>query len=99
MKKLFLSNQELTELKTETISDDEDENQNRKKRVKKLNKRKKRVLKQDKNDVNTVFQEEVSIEEKNKLKNSGIRISPKGIKILKFSSKVREFVIQCIPLK
>ncbi len=67
IKNNLISNQELTELKTEKISGDEDENQNRKKRVKKLNKRKKRVLKQDKNDVNTVFQEEESIQEKNKL--------------------------------
>ena len=35
----------------------------------------------------------------NKLKNNGINISAKGIKNLKFSSKVREFVIQDIPLK
>ena len=35
----------------------------------------------------------------NKLKNKGINISAKGIKILKFSSKVRELVIQDIPLK
>ena len=32
--------------------------------------------------------------EKNKLKNSGTNIRPNGIKNLKFSSKVREFVIQ-----
>ncbi len=37
--------------------------------------------------------------EKNKLKNNGIIIKPKGIKILKFSSNVREQLIQCIPLK
>ena len=35
----------------------------------------------------------------NKLKNNGINISAKGIKNLKFSSKVRELVIQDIPLK
>ena len=40
-----------------------------------------------------------TIIEKNKLKNSGIRIRANGIKILKFSSKVKELVIQYIPLK
>ena len=40
-----------------------------------------------------------TIKEKNKLKNSGIRIRANGIKILKFSSKVKELVIQCIPLR
>ena len=34
--------------------------------------------------------------EKNKLKNKGIKIRPKGINILKLSSKVKELVIQCI---
>ena len=37
--------------------------------------------------------------EKKRLKNKGININAKGIKILKFSSNVREFVIQCNPLK
>ena len=37
--------------------------------------------------------------EKNKLKNSGIKINPIGIKILKLSSNVKEFVIQYIPLR
>tara|TARA_A100001388_G_C28583890_1_gene410204 strand:- start:53 stop:364 length:312 start_codon:yes stop_codon:yes gene_type:complete len=32
--------------------------------------------------------------EKNKLKNKGININPNGIKILKFSSNVSEYVIQ-----
>ena len=32
--------------------------------------------------------------EKNKLRNIGIKISANGIKILKLSSKVNEFVIQ-----
>ena len=32
--------------------------------------------------------------EKNKLRNKGIKINPIGIKILKLSSKVREFIIQ-----
>ena len=41
----------------------------------------------------------IVIKEKNKLKNNGIKISPKGIKILKFSSNVNELVIQCILLK
>ena len=41
----------------------------------------------------------IVIKEKNKLKNNGIKISPKGIKNLKFSSNVNEFVIQCILLK
>ena len=31
---------------------------------------------------------------KNKLKNKGIKINPNGIKNLKFSSNVNEFVIQ-----
>ena len=35
----------------------------------------------------------------NKLKNKGINIIAKGIKILKFSSNVSELVIQDIPLK
>ena len=35
----------------------------------------------------------------NKLKNKGININANGIKILKFSSKVNELVIQDIPLK
>ena len=34
------------------------------------------------------------ITEKNKLKNKGININPNGIKILKLSSNVKEFVIQ-----
>ena len=37
--------------------------------------------------------------DKNKLRNKGIKINPIGIKILKLSSKVREFIIQWIPLK
>ena len=37
--------------------------------------------------------------EKNKLKNNGININPKGINILKDSSNVNEFVIQWIPLR
>ena len=41
----------------------------------------------------------IVIKEKNKLKNNGIKISPKGIKILKFSSNVNELVIQCMLLK
>ena len=36
---------------------------------------------------------------KNKLKNKGIRIRANGIKALKFSSKVKELVIQYKPLK
>ena len=36
---------------------------------------------------------------KNKLKNKGINIKANGIKNLKFSSNVRELVIQWIPLK
>ena len=35
----------------------------------------------------------------NKLKNNGIKINPKGIKILKLSSNVNELTIQEIPLK
>ena len=35
----------------------------------------------------------------NKLKNNGISIKANGIKILKSSLNVREFVIQDIPLK
>ncbi len=35
----------------------------------------------------------------NKLKNIGINIKANGIRILKFSSKVNEFIIQDIPLK
>tara|TARA_B100000579_G_C22639614_1_gene760771 strand:- start:50 stop:217 length:168 start_codon:yes stop_codon:yes gene_type:complete len=35
----------------------------------------------------------------NKLKNNGINIRANGIKILKFSSNVREFAIQDIPHK
>ncbi len=37
--------------------------------------------------------------EKNKLKNNGTKINANGIKYVKLSSKVNEFVIQCIPLK
>ena len=39
----------------------------------------------------------IVIKEKNKLKNNGIKISANGIKYVKLSSKVSEFVIQCIP--
>ena len=35
----------------------------------------------------------------NKPRNKGININARGIKILKFSSNVRELVIQDIPLK
>ena len=35
----------------------------------------------------------------NKLKNNGISIKANGIRILKLSSKVSEFIIQDIPLK
>ena len=35
----------------------------------------------------------------NKLKNNGIKINPKGIKILKLSSNVNELTIQETPLK
>ena len=38
------------------------------------------------------------VKAKNKLKNKGININAKGIKILKFSSNVNELVIQEIPL-
>ena len=38
----------------------------------------------------------ITVKEINKLKNKGIKISPKGIKNLKFSSNVSEFTIQCI---
>ena len=37
--------------------------------------------------------------EKKRLRNKGINIRPKGIKKFKVSSKVKEFVIQCTPLK
>ena len=42
---------------------------------------------------------DISVKEINKLKNKGIKINPKGIKILKFSSNVSEFTIQCNPLR
>ena len=59
---------ELTEIKNDTYSDNENENQNRKKRGKRINKKKKRTPKQDKNNVNTAFQDE-TIEENNKIKD------------------------------
>ena len=36
---------------------------------------------------------------RNKLKNKGIIINAIGIKVLKFSSNVKEFVIQEMPLR
>ena len=39
------------------------------------------------------------IKEKKRLKNNGIKINPRGIRILNVSSKVKEFVIQWMPLK
>ncbi len=59
---------ELIEIKNDTYFDNEDENQNRKKRGKRLNRKKKRTPKQDKNNVNTAFQDE-TIEENNKIKD------------------------------
>ena len=69
IKNSTISNQEPIESKTDFISCDDDENQNRKKRGKKLNKRKKRASKQDKNEVKTDFQEDETIKEKNKVQD------------------------------
>ena len=38
----------------------------------------------------------ITVKEINKLKNKGIKINPKGIKNLKFSSNVSEFTINVI---
>ena len=37
--------------------------------------------------------------EKNKLKNKGMKIKAAGIRTFKFSSNVKELIIQCMPLK
>ena len=58
-----LTNQETQEIKTDSTSYNEDENENKNKKGKRLNKRKKRIPKQDRNVVNTAF------EEKNKVKD------------------------------
>ncbi len=60
-----IAENDLIDIKTNSISDQEDENQNRKRRGKKLYKRKKRVSTQDKNELETTSKEAI-IEEKNK---------------------------------
>ena len=69
IKNNFNASKELTEIKTDFISDDEHESQNRKKTVKKLNKRKKKAPQKEKNDVNAIFKEEENTDEITKIQN------------------------------
>jgi len=64
-----LSNQETQEIKTDSTSNNEDENENKNKKGKRLNRRKKRAVKQDRNVVNTDFEEKDTFEEKNKVQD------------------------------
>ncbi len=52
-----LAKQEIQEIKTDSNSNNEGENENKNKKGKRLNRRKKRVPKQDRNVVNTTFEE------------------------------------------
>jgi len=65
IKNNMTANQELKEIKTDLNTSDEDENQNKKKRVKKLNKRKKRSPNQAKNEIKVDLQENETVLEKN----------------------------------
>ncbi len=57
------TNQELKEIKTDSTSVNEDENDHKNKKVKRLNRRKKRTPKQDRNIVKTAFEEENKVED------------------------------------
>ncbi len=60
-----IAENDLIEIKTNSVSDKEDENQNRKRKGKRLYKRKKRIPMQDKKEFDTTTKEEI-IDEKNK---------------------------------
>ena len=81
------SNQELTEIKTDFISEDENESQNRKKTAKKLNKRKKKAPQKEKNDVNTIFKEDENIEEIAKIQKKKPRTKTKKSSLKKLDIK------------
>ena len=77
IKNKSIEEQELIEIKTDSISNNGDEDQNNKRKAKKLNKRKKRVSKQDKNDVSTTFQEQETIKEKNETQDISEEVQKK----------------------
>ncbi len=58
-----LTNQETQEIKTDSTSYNEDENENKNKKGKRLNRRKKRTPKQDRNVVNTAFEEKNKVQD------------------------------------
>ena len=58
-----LTNQETHEIKTDFTSNNEDENENKNKKGKRLNRRKKRASKQDRNIVNTTFEEKNKVQD------------------------------------
>ena len=58
-----LTNQETQEIKTDSTSNNEDENENKNKKGKRLNRRKKRAPKQDRNVVNTAFEEKNKVQD------------------------------------
>ena len=58
-----LTNQESQEIKTDSTSYNEDENENKNKKGKRLNRRKKRIPKQERNVVNTAFEEKNKVQD------------------------------------
>jgi len=63
IKNNVLTNQETLENKTNSTSNNEDENENKNKKGKRLNRRKKRAPKQDRNVVNTTFEEKNNVQD------------------------------------
>ena len=88
------SNQEIIEIKTDVISGNEDENQIRQKRDKKLNKRKNRAAKQDSNVINTTFKEKDIFEEKNKVQDN-----PEEAKKKKSRTKTKKTTVKKLKVK
>ena len=72
-----ISKNELIDTKTDAFSGDEEENQNRKKRARKINKRKKVTAKKDKNEFKTDFQVEKNIEKDDAVEDISLEVPKK----------------------
>ena len=72
-----ISKNELIDTKTDAFSGDEEENQNRKKRARKINKRKKVTAKKDKNEFKTDFQVEKNIEKDDAVQDISLEVPKK----------------------
>ena len=94
IKNNLTANQEIKEIKTDFNTSDEDENQNKKKRVKKLNKRKKRSPKQAKNEVKVDLQENDSVHEKNEAYDVSEDLNKKKIGTKKTKSTIKKSKIK-----